>query len=403
LPQRAALSRDTMPDYHAILWRALRQGDFRNARWRESVFAQTREMLRDQLRDTRPPMSTIDMSLESDALEAAIDIIEGELAQDAEARAQEAAARAQAMPAKAQAVPSRAEAGRRGPVAAPSNDIYATRDMVPEAERFGNLPTLIAIAAVVVLAGVAAGGYAFMSSRHATPPQQQSKIETAKIAPPKIETPKIPPPAPPSAPATAKVDPTPQAKAAAPPPQPASPTLQRPKTDSKEATLADGDLPPGIDGSASEPDVPFYFRRQPVFYRTTHPVGSIIIDKQQHFLYLIRPNHVALRYGIGVGKSCVDAVGLHKLTAKKEWPEWQPPADAAGRKLAPAGAMKGGAGNPLGARSLTLDDGGLSIHGTNAPKTIGSHVDLGCIRLVNEDVADLYNRVAVGTRVVFSD
>src|SRR6202020_3120865 len=98
-------------------WGARRQGDFRNARWRESVFAQTREMLRDQLRDTRPPMSTIDMSLESDALEAAIDIIEGELAQDAEARAQEAAARAQEAAARtkegatsAQAVPVKAQA-----------------------------------------------------------------------------------------------------------------------------------------------------------------------------------------------------------------------------------------------------------------------------------------------------
>jgi lipoprotein-anchoring transpeptidase ErfK/SrfK len=406
-----------MPDYHAILWRALRQGDFRNARWREGVFAQTRQMLRDELRGTRPPMSAVDMNLESDALETAIDIIEGELAQDAAARSQEAAARAQeaaararAIPPKAQqAVPPRADTGRRGPPAARSNDIYATRDDVPTAEGFGNLPTLIAVAAVVVLAGVAAGGYALMSSRNAAPPQQPNKIEARKIETPKVEAPKVearkietpkveptkvPPTAPPPAPATAKVEPAPQG---------ASPTLQRPKTDSREATLADGDLPPGIDGSASEPDVPFYFRRQPVFYRTTHPVGSIIIDKQQHFLYFIRPNHVALRYGIGVGKSCAGVVGLHKLTAKKEWPEWQPPADAEGRKLSPAGAMKGGAGNPLGARSLTLDDGGLSIHGTNAPKSIGGHVDLGCIRLVNEDVADLYNRVDVGTRVVFSD
>jgi lipoprotein-anchoring transpeptidase ErfK/SrfK len=371
------------------------------------VFAQTRQMLRDELRGTRPPMSAVDMSLESDALETAIDIIEGELAQDAAARSQEAAARAQeaaararAIPAKGQqAAPPRAQPGRRGPAAVRSNDIYATRDAVPKAEGFGNLPTLIAIGAVIVLAGVAAGGYALMSSRNAAPPQQQNKIEARKAETPKTETPKVeptkvPPPAPPPASATAKVEPAPQG---------ASPTLQRAKSDTREATLADGDLPPGIDGSASEPDVPFYFRRQPVFYRTTHPVGSIIIDKQQHFLYFIRPNHVALRYGIGVGKSCAGVVGLHKLTAKKEWPEWQPPADAEGRKLSPAGAMKGGAGNPLGARSLTLDDGGLSIHGTNAPKSIGGHVDLGCIRLVNEDVADLYNRVDVGTRVVFSD
>ncbi len=136
-----------MPDYHAILWRALRQGDFRNAQWRERVFAQTRQMLRDQLRNTRPPMPAVEVSLESDALEAAIDIIEGELAQDAAVRAQEAAARAQeaaarakegatraqAVPVKAQAAPPRAEAVRRGPASRPPNDIYATRDPVPKA------------------------------------------------------------------------------------------------------------------------------------------------------------------------------------------------------------------------------------------------------------------------------
>jgi hypothetical protein len=131
--------------------------------------------------------------------------------------------------------------------------------------------------------------------------------------------------------------------------------------------------------------VPFFFRRQPVFYRSAHPVGSIIIDKQQHFLYLIRPNQVALRYGIGVGKSCAGVAGLHKVAGKKEWPEWQPPADMIERKLAPAGVMKGEPGNPLGARIIVLDDGSLSIHGTNAPKTIGSSVDFGCIRLANDD------------------
>jgi lipoprotein-anchoring transpeptidase ErfK/SrfK len=372
-----------MPDYHAILWRALRQGDFRNAQWRESVFAQTRQMLRDQLRNTRPPMSSIDMSLHSDALEAAIDIIQGELAQDAAARVQELAAKAQAVAAKTQAEPPRTEAVRRRPAAVPSSDLYATRDAAPKAEGIGNLPTLISIAAVIVLAGVAAGGYAFMTSRHSAPPQKQSKIET----------PKIPLPAPPPA-ATAKVEPA---------PQPASPTLKRPKTDHKAVTLADGDLPPGVDGGSTDAEVPFYFRRQPIFYRTTHPVGSIIIDKQQHFLYLIQPNQVALRYGIGVGKSCARTAGLHKVVAKKEWPEWQPPADMVERKLAPAGAMKGGPGNPLGARIVILDDGGISIHGTNAPKTIGTNVDSGCIRLANDDAADLYNRVAVGARVVVSE
>jgi lipoprotein-anchoring transpeptidase ErfK/SrfK len=171
----------------------------------------------------------------------------------------------------------------------------------------------------------------------------------------------------------------------------------------KAATALDGDLPPGVDGGSTDAEVAFFFRRQPVFYRTAHPVGSIIIDKQQHFLYLIQPHQVALRYGIGVGKSCAGVAGLHKVAGKKEWPEWQPTADMVERKLAPAGVMKGEPGNPLGARIIVLDDGSMSIHGTNAPKTIGSSLDFGCIRLANDDAVDLYNRVALGARVIFSD
>ena len=166
--------------------------------------------------------------------------------------------------------------------------------------------------------------------------------------------------------------------------------------------MPDGDLPPGVDGGSTD-DVAFFLWRQPVFYRSTHPVGSVVIDKQQHFLYLIQPSQVAVRYGIGVGKSCASVAGLHKLADKKEWPEWQAPADMVERKLAPSGVMKGGPRNPLGARILLLDDGSLSIHGTNAPATIGSSIDFGCIRLANDDAVDLSNRVAIGARVIFSD
>jgi lipoprotein-anchoring transpeptidase ErfK/SrfK len=91
------------------------------------------------------------------------------------------------------------------------------------------------------------------------------------------------------------------------------------------------------------------------------------------------------------------------VAGKKEWPEWQPPADIVERKRAPAGVMKGEPGNPLGARIIVLDDGSMSIHGTNAPKTIGSSLDFGCIRLANDDAVDLYNRVAPGARVIFTD
>jgi lipoprotein-anchoring transpeptidase ErfK/SrfK len=178
----------------------------------------------------------------------------------------------------------------------------------------------------------------------------------------------------------------------------AAPQAARPITVAK-----DGDLPPGVDGGSSDPDQSYVFRRQPTFYRTPQPVGTIIIDKLQHFLYLIQPNNVALRYGIGLGQRCIDLAGLHKIASKEEWPAWLPPTDMIERKLAKPGTMPGGPGNPLGARTLDLDDGASRIHGTNAPKTIGNSVTFGCIRLVNDDIVDLYDRVRVGTPVIAGD
>ena len=163
------------------------------------------------------------------------------------------------------------------------------------------------------------------------------------------------------------------------------------------ATAPNGEISPGIDGGNSDPDMPYVFRRQPTFYRTLQPVGTVIVDKAQHYLYYIEPNNVALRYGIAVGRECTDLVGLRHIASMTEWPPWQPPPDLLKRIPAP---MPGQPGNPLGARLLALDDGASRINGTNAPKTIGNAVSFGCIRLVNDDIVDLYNRVKVSTPVV---
>lgn len=162
-------------------------------------------------------------------------------------------------------------------------------------------------------------------------------------------------------------------------------------------TASNGELAPGVDGGNFNPDMAYVFRRQPTFYRTLQPVGTIIVDKPQHYLYLIEPNNVALRYGIAVGRDCADLVGLRHVASMAEWPPWQPPPDLL--KRIPA-MMPGGPGNPLGARLLALDDGASRINGTNAPKTIGNAVSFGCIRLVNDDIVDLYSRVKVSTPVV---
>ena len=375
-----------MPDYYAILWRALRKGDFQSVRWRESVFDQMRQMLRDQLRNTRPPMSPTDIRHHTEALESAIDAIRSELAQSAAA----------------------AELRRPRPSGERAGDISTIGETRSEGGASRSFPTLISIVAAVVVAAAAAGGYAYMASRHDAAPLPQPKIQSQNVPSPPASAP--PAPAANARSPAATNAPSPPTTNAPPPPnkveetkQAAAPLLKRPKVQHKAATALDGDLPPGVDGGSTDAEVAFFFRRQPVFYRTAHPVGSIIIDKQQHFLYLIQPHQVALRYGIGVGKSCAGVAGLHKVAGKKEWPEWQPTADMVERKLAPAGVMKGEPGNPLGARIIVLDDGSMSIHGTNAPKTIGSSVDFGCIRLANDDAVDLYNRVAVGARVIFSD
>ena len=162
----------------------------------------------------------------------------------------------------------------------------------------------------------------------------------------------------------------------------------------------DGDIPPGIDGGPMDADQSYVFRRQPTFYRTLQPVGTVIIDKLQHFLYLVQPNSVALRYGIGIGRQCADLTGLRHVASMAEWPPWEAPPDSVKEKLAQSGTLAGAPGNPLGARVLELDDSRSRVHGTNAPKTIGTNVEFGCIRLVNDDIVDLYARVRVGTPVL---
>jgi lipoprotein-anchoring transpeptidase ErfK/SrfK len=164
--------------------------------------------------------------------------------------------------------------------------------------------------------------------------------------------------------------------------------------------VKDGDIPPGIDGGPMDVDQSYVFRRQPTFYRTMQPVGSVIIDKLQHFLYFVQPNGVALRYGIGIGAQCADLIGLRHVASMAEWPQWEAPPDMVKQKLALSGTLAGAPGNPLGARVLELDDNKSRIHGTNAPKTIGKNVAFGCFRLVNDDIVDLYSRVRVGAPVL---
>jgi lipoprotein-anchoring transpeptidase ErfK/SrfK len=160
-------------------------------------------------------------------------------------------------------------------------------------------------------------------------------------------------------------------------------------------------LPPDYQPEEGDPQqLPQQLRRQLVDYRTREPAGTMIVDTPNTFLYLVLGNGKALRYGIGVGREGFTWAGEERVSKMSEWPDWHPPADMIERQPYLPRFMAGGPGNPLGARALYLGKSLYRIHGTNQPSTIGQFVSSGCIRLLNEDIEDLFNRVTVGTRVV---
>ena len=167
----------------------------------------------------------------------------------------------------------------------------------------------------------------------------------------------------------------------------------------KVVTLDDGDQLGRVSAEQTEIDDGPY-KRQVVFYRSSYAPGTIVISTQERFLYLVLGNNRALRYGIGVGRQGFQWSGMVKITRKTEWPDWTPPPEMIARQPYLPRFMAGGPGNPLGARALYLGATVYRIHGTNAPETIGTAVSSGCFRLVNGDVADLYDRTPVGARVV---
>ncbi|MCD7059194.1 L,D-transpeptidase [Pelagibacterium xiamenense] len=140
--------------------------------------------------------------------------------------------------------------------------------------------------------------------------------------------------------------------------------------------------------------------RQVVNFRTSEAPGTLIVDTGQRFLYLVMANGKAMRYGIGVARTGFEWSGTHRVSAKREWPSWTPPAEMHARQPGLPTFMPGGPNNPMGARALYIGSTLYRIHGTNEPWTIGRSVSSGCIRMTNEDVIDLYRRVPVGARVV---
>ena len=157
---------------------------------------------------------------------------------------------------------------------------------------------------------------------------------------------------------------------------------------------------PGMIANPDEEQLDPKWQKTVVFYRTTEAPGTIIVQSDQRYLYVVQPGGRALRYGIGVGRDGFRWQGLVKITQKKEWPDWTPPEEMIERQPYLPRWMAGGPGNPLGARAMYLGSTVYRIHGTNQPQTIGTAISSGCFRLTNPDVSDLYERVPVGTKVI---
>jgi len=146
--------------------------------------------------------------------------------------------------------------------------------------------------------------------------------------------------------------------------------------------------------------VPAHLRRQVVAYSSREPAGTIVIDTANTYLYYVLGGGRAVRYGIGVGREGFTWSGVRAIDRKTEWPDWTPPPEMIQRQPYLPRFMSGGPGNPLGARAMYLGGTMYRIHGTNQPSSIGQKVSSGCIRLLNEDVIDLYQRAGIGTKVV---
>ena len=229
-----------------------------------------------------------------------------------------------------------------------------------------------------LMTGNAGGPSRAQVPQRAVPAAHQSIYAQPPYAPPRAAPAYAT--APGSAPALLEDDPYRQ-------PPPAPPRQQR-------ASLTAPAPMPAVHGFESK------YERQTVDYGGGHRPGTIVIDTPNKFLYLVQDGGKALRYGIGVGRPGFEWAGMKSISRKAEWPDWTPPAEMLKRRPDLPRFMKGGEDNPLGARALYLGSSLYRIHGTNEPSTIGQAVSSGCIRMRNQDVIDLYDRVRVGAKVI---
>ena len=169
---------------------------------------------------------------------------------------------------------------------------------------------------------------------------------------------------------------------------------------SRPATARHANYAPNAGQPAMHRQIDPMFARQEVDYSGAENPGTLVVDTPNKFLYYVEGNGRAMRYGIGVGRPGFEWSGVKSISRMAEWPSWTPPAEMLLRRPDLPNFMDGGPANPLGARALYLGSSLYRIHGTNEPWSIGTNVSSGCIRMMNDDVVDLYGRVHVGSKVI---
>ena len=342
-----------MADYFALLSRAVAALGESTPETRDALYERARAVLDGQLRTADPPWSEDRIAGELATLDAAAARIESGF---------QHAPKAAVAPKAAAVRPPRATIGR------PASPAIATSLSKVKSSPRPYSPVLMSAFGAIVLAIIAAGGFAYFSR------------PTAK------------------APATGR------STASAPPPnqQPANTQQANRNAPAGPAAKAEKAEKPGDDASAA---LPYGMGRQFVYYRSPYPFGTIVISTSQHKLYQVKAETVAIQYSIGIGGSCRDAVGLHHVLGKQEWPPWPPATSGSPPPAQTASADPGQhrAESRLGARELALSDIEYGIHGTDRPNLIGQNSAFGCFILTDDDVADLYDRTPVDTRVVITN
>jgi lipoprotein-anchoring transpeptidase ErfK/SrfK len=369
-----------MADYFALLSRAVASLDHNTKEARDGLYNRARTALQAQLRNADPPWSDADVKSEAAALEAAIRQIEFEIRRSAARSTPPPQAGAQTgTQTGAQARPRSGLLGKlqprqqkRGapPVMAPEPERKPAEDADETPFSLPLSPAALAAIGAIALAVIGAGTYAYVSRSNSRAPA-----------------------------VAANTDPGGGSKPAATPAQPAATPTQPAATPTPPAPKP-ASAAPAKSADTTNSGLPYLFRRQLVYYRSTYPPGTLIINKSQHTLYEVRPNTVALQYSIGIGSSCENVAGLHKVLKKEMWPPFPP--GSSGSET-PQTVSQHRPESKLGARAIYLSDVDYGIHGTTAASNIGKDSSFGCFMLVDDDIADLYERANVDTRVVISN